>query len=96
MREMMNYTWDRAERIKPGMIVYRPIVDSTIVWIEPAGHLYVKLHFADTSYIVVRADRPVMVQCCHRRQYEKSTHHRPIDAGVALLKVYRRRWGSKP
>lgn len=88
----MNYAWIRADRLKLGMVAYRPIADATIIWIEQAGDLHLTLHYADNSGETVYRNAPTMIQVCHRRCYEISTHHRPIDPGKALLRVYRKRY----
>lgn len=87
----MNYTWMRADWLKIGVIVYRSRLDSVLVWIEEAGSLHLRLHYADQTSEVVYRNAPVMVQCCHRRRYEGSTHHRPLDPGKAMVRVWRKR-----
>lgn len=91
----MNYSWKRADQIRIGATVYDAAGDKGLVWIEQAGDLHLRFHFADHTERVVRRDTPIMFQVCHRRHYEQSTHHQPIDAGKALLKVYRRRYARR-
>lgn len=86
----MNYAWARADQMKIGATMYQPIADKGLVWIEPAGDFHVRFDFADHTHKVFRRDAPIMFQVCHRRHYESSTHHQRIDAGKALLRVYRR------
>lgn len=73
----MNYTWMRTDRLNRGMVAYRPVADATIIRIEPAGNLHLQLFYADGETETLRRDAPAMVQCCHRRRYENSTHHIP-------------------
>lgn len=89
----MNYAWQRADRVDIGITVYHPLGDKVLIWIEQAGDLHLRLHYNDRSSEVLRRDCPVMFQVCHRRRYEQSTHHVPIDSGKALLRVARKRWG---
>lgn len=75
----MNYICQRADRINIGSIAYQPILDSVIVYIEPAGDLHFVFHYADGRKRTIRRDWPVMIQACHRRRYEDSAHHVAIS-----------------
>ena len=91
----MNYSWKRADQMSIGVTVYAATDDKGLIWIEQAGDLHLKFYFADRTFRLVRRDAPIMVQVCHRRQYEQSSHHTPINAGNAILRVYRRTYGNK-
>lgn len=87
----MNYTCMRADCVSIGNIVYHPIRDATLIWVQKAGDLHLVLYYPLGRQETVRRDCPVLVQVCHRRHYETSVHHRRIDPGKALLRVYRKR-----
>jgi hypothetical protein len=86
----MNYAWQRADRMKLGPLIYHPLGDKVLVWIERAGDLHLRFHYHDRSDEIVRRDAPVMFQVCHRRCYERSAHHQAIDPGKAMLRVWRK------
>ena len=75
----MNYAWIRADRAAVGMLCYVPHGDSAITEIEAAGDLHVRIFLTDGDWQIFRRDHWLMVQCCHRRCYEDTTHHAPIN-----------------